>query len=273
MNSGDALACSGLFEPIRPLLKEIGPQPDELILNALSSARGIGTGSGQPVRFRPPRPDGLEYEQRIWLHGEVATRPGNPHDLFNALVWLTFPLTKAALNARHVRAVPGRNAARGRERDAMTHFDECGVIVVSAERGLLELMRSFQWKSLFWERRDDLRRQLRCFVVGHALYEQLQRPFRGLTGKAILYGEEEAWLERPLAAQVAAVDRRLADQLAAGAHGDPRHFQPLPLLGLPGVTPESESPAYYDDPWQFRAGRRQPTFPEPGRQPTARSGG
>ncbi len=31
---------------------------------------------------------------------------------------------------------------------------------------------------------------------------------------------------------------------------------PLPLMGLPGLTAESESAAYYDDHWQFRPGRR-----------------
>ncbi|HLO65211.1 MAG TPA: DUF3025 domain-containing protein, partial [Azonexus sp.] len=36
----------------------------------------------------------------------------------------------------------------------------------------------------------------------------------------------------------------------------PHDFQPLPLLGIPGVTPENENPAYYDDTWQFRPGRR-----------------
>jgi len=30
----------------------------------------------------------------------------------------------------------------------------------------------------------------------------------------------------------------------------------LPLLGIPGVTPENADPAYYDDTWQFRPGRR-----------------
>jgi len=31
----------------------------------------------------------------------------------------------------------------------------------------------------------------------------------------------------------------------------------LPLLGIPGVTPASIDPAYYDDTWQFRPGRRR----------------
>jgi hypothetical protein len=44
--------------------------------------------------------------------------------------------------------------------------------------------------------------------------------------------------------------------LKSGQYARPRDFQPLPLLGIPGVTPDSEDPAYYDDTWQFRPGRR-----------------
>ena len=36
----------------------------------------------------------------------VETRPGNRHDLFNALAWLAFPLSKAGLNARHAAQIP-----------------------------------------------------------------------------------------------------------------------------------------------------------------------
>jgi hypothetical protein len=44
--------------------------------------------------------------------------------------------------------------------------------------------------------------------------------------------------------------------LNAGRFTRPRDFQPLPILGIPGVVPENADPAYYDDAWQFRPGRR-----------------
>jgi hypothetical protein len=204
-----------------------------------------------------PRDDGLDYETRIWTCGEVATRAGNWHDFFNALVWLTFPGAKAALNARHAGAQSVPRVGRGRDRDAMTHFDECGVVVASSDTALLDLLRGCQWKELFWERRCDLGRTLRCFVFGHATYEHLLQPFRGLTAKAVLYDVPQDWLCRPLATQLLDIDRRLAGELAAGAYADPGTFHPLPLLGLPGVTPASETPAYFEDAWQFRPGRRR----------------
>lgn len=140
----------------------------------------------------------------------------------------------------------------------MTHFDECGVVVTSSEPALLDLLRGFQWKELFWGRRPDLGRALRCFVFGHATYEQLLQPFRGLTAKAVLYDVTRDWLYRPLDVQLEDIDRRLAGELAAGEYADPRAFHPLPLMGLPGVTPDSETAAYFDDDWQFRPGRRGP---------------
>jgi hypothetical protein len=224
-------------------------------LDFLNSQVEVQSGSGQRIVFVAPPDDGLGYETRIWRYGQVATRPGNWHDFFNALVWLTFPRAKAALNAGHAAAVES-HAGRGRDRDAMTHFDECGIVVVSSDPGLLTLLSDFRWKAFFWERRADLGQTLRCVVFGHATYESLLRPFRGLTAKALLYEMSPDWFSRPLASQLADIDQRLAGELAAGGHRDARALHPLPLMGLPGITADSESPAYYDDDWQFRPGRR-----------------
>lgn len=248
----------GLFAPLSPLFEQIPFAPDPGSLTFLSSTRDLRTHSGQRISFVPAPADGAAYEARIWASGEVATRPGNWHDFFNALVWFTFPLAKAALNARHAGARASQASRRGCARDAMTHFDECGAVVVSSDPTLLALVRDFQWSELFWGRRSDLGRRLHCFVFGHATYEQLLQPFRGLTAKAVLYEVTPAWLRGPLAAQVAAIDRRLAAELAAGEHLNPRAFHPLPLMGWPGVTPDSEIAAYYEDRWQFRPGRSRP---------------
>ena len=246
----------GLFAPLWPLLTRIPFAPDFASLDFLSSGLDLRTASGQHLSFVPPPLDGLAYETRIWVRGEVATRAGNWHDFFNALVWLSFPLSKAALNARHAGALAVQGTGRGSERDALTHFDECGVVVVSSDPSLLALLRNFEWRALFWERRDELGRALRCFVFGHATYEQLLRPFRGLTAKALLYEVSEDWLwRRPPLAQLADLDRRLAGELDGGLHLQPRAFHPLPLMGLPGVTLDSDSASYYDDQWQFRSGR------------------
>lgn len=198
----------------------------------------------------------MVYECRIWESGAVETRPDNWHDWFNALVWLTFPQTKIAISARHVRAMAPDGQVRGSERDALTHFDECGIVVLSSDPALLDLLRAFQWKTLFVERRAEVERRMRFFVFGHATYEALLKPFRGLTAKAVLHEVDAAWLQMPVAAQLVAVDALLAADLSSGRYTRPRDFQPLPILGIPGVVPENADPAYYDDTWQFRPGRR-----------------
>jgi len=245
----------GLFAPLAPLLETIPFVPDLTALNLLAARRDLRNQAGQRVSFILPPTDRLDYETRIWRNGAVATRPDNWHDFFNALVWLSFPLTKAALNARHAGLLMQDAAARGRERDAMTHFDECGVVVLAGDPALLDLLRRFAWRSLFWERRTDLAGSMRCLVFGHATYEQLRQPFRGLTAKAVLYEVSPSWFSRPLVTQLAEVDRRLAAEFAAGCYPHPRSFQPFPLMGLPGVTPANETASYYDDRWQFRPGR------------------
>jgi len=137
----------------------------------------------------------------IWENGEVETRPDNWHDFFNALVWLSFPQTKIAISAAHVRAMQAPGEKRTNERDILTHFDECGVVVLSSQPELLDLLREFRWKELFVERRAEVVRSMRFVIFGHATYEQLLKPFRGLTAKAVLYPVSEHWLSMAMQAQ------------------------------------------------------------------------
>lgn len=256
MTSGLFPPYPPLFFPIAPWLDRLPGRPDAGAVARLAEAAGLQTESGRPLRFVPPRDDGLGYEMRIWERGEVETRPDNWHDFFNALVWLAFPCAKGALNARHLREMAAAGEGRGLPRDAMTHFDECGLVVAAQDESLLDLLRDFQWKALFWERRAEVREAVQFFVFGHATYEQLLAPFRGLTAKAVLYPVTDGWLARPLAERLADLDARLAADLANGLYASPRELQPVPLLGIPGVTRASESAEYYDDTWQFRPGRR-----------------
>lgn len=256
-----SLYASPLFNPLRPWLDRLPQMPDASAVAELAEQFPIHAANGQRVRFVPPRPDGLVYECRIWESGEVETRPNNWHDFFNALVWLGFPQTKIAVSAAHMRAMQAPGEARGTTRDALTHFDECGIVVLASQPELLELLRGFQWKQLFVERRAEVMRCMRFVIFGHATYEQMLKPFRGLTAKAVLYEVSEAWLAMGDSEQLAAVDKLLAADLISGRYTRPRDFQPLPLLGIPGVTPDSEDPAYYDDTWQFRPGRRATAKP------------
>ncbi len=262
----DALAARPLFEPIAAWLRRFGgtAPPETAALNAALSSLATRprAASGVPLSFVPPGRRAAGYEERVYAKGEVETRPDNWHDFFNALAWLAYPRAKRVLNGRHHAAQQAQRAAghgeRGAVRDAVTQFDECGIVIVSASPALAGLIRVHEWKRLFCAHRVELAQAMRFFVFGHATWDQLRAPFVGLTAKAVFLDVEPAWLARSVAQQRADVDRRLAGIFSQpDAYARPRDFQPLPLLGIPGVVPENAAAAYYDDTRQFRPRRQE----------------
>jgi hypothetical protein len=222
------------------------PAIDEL--NAQAAARGLVSGGGAPLRFAAPPGDGLNYELRIRDTGLVATRPGNTHDLLNAQAWLDFPLTKAALNRMHCEQLAAQqDSLRSPLRDALTLLDESGLIITCDDPALAALLRGFKWKSLFWEHRDDVLRCMRFAVLGHALAEKLHAPYKGITAHALIIDAPPDTPREVLDARVAA---------AVPVFASTRDLAPVPVLGIPGWTPDSEDPVYYDDSMHFRPGRR-----------------
>lgn len=255
--SADARWAAPLFAPLRHWLEQLPTAPQTAALDELLVRHPLSADDGRPIRFVPPHADGLAYECRVWERGEVETRPDNWHDFFNALIWLSFPRSKRALTAAHVAAMKPAGVPRGTVRDVLTHFDECGLVVLATQPELLDLLRGHRWQELFVDRRQAVRDGMRFIVFGHATYEQLLRPYRGLTAKAVLYTVDQSWLTLPDAALNAVLDARLAADIAAGAWARPGALQPVPLLGIPGVTPDSEDPAYYADAGQFRPLRQR----------------
>jgi len=177
--------------------------------------------------------------------------------LFNALVWMTFPATKAAINGRHYESLKTQSGARRSPvGDALTMFDEDGTVVLSADMELLELLRRFRWKELFWKRRDAVRAGMGFLLFGHAMYEKALDPFVGMTAKSILLHVPRATLSLENNALNEAVDRRVAayvrnsNKLRRG-----RSLAPLPILGIPGWWPHNQTGSFYDDTSYFRSGR------------------
>jgi DUF3025 family protein len=238
--------------------------PDHDELNRLHGAGGgpAANALGLPVRFVPaaasaPR-DAPDYEAGILASGEVPTRSRNWHDLFNALAWLTFPRTKAALNLRHCLARGARppGAARGRVEDALTGFDESGIVVACADEALARLLLGFRWKELFWFRREAVRSRMGFFGFGHGLCEQALDPFVGMTGKGILVRVTEEFFGAPLEARLELLDGTLAAVVSdPGALLSARELAPVPLLGVPGWWPPNETESFYDNTAYFRPGR------------------
>jgi hypothetical protein len=208
-------------------------------LNREAEARGLRTENGIPVRFVPPAAKDAYYEVKVYRSGEVETRPDNVHDFFNALAWLAFPQAKARLNALHAAEIPREGGQRGRLRDLLTIFDEGGAVVQCDELALLDLLRNFEWKKLFWDNRDRVRKAMRIVVFGHAVMEQALKPWPGITCKAIV---------APAGADADVATRAWLGALQPGA--SPRDLATLPIFGYPGWAVQDE--AFYADTRYFR---------------------
>lgn len=245
-------ADQALHAPLLPWLTDGVPEIDEL--NRQAHRLSIRSGGGQPLVFAAPEAGSEGYEARLFQHGIVETRPDCWHDLFGALVWLTFPRAKAALNRRHFATLAQDQAARqrGPVRDALTQFDECGLIVLCADDSLWLGIRAHRWQEVFVGRRAEVKSKLGFLLFGHGSYDALRSPFAGLCAKAWPLKVSADLLATPLAQQIAFADTALADHFENTADLLSRHWQPIPLLGIPGVTPASEDPAYYADTRQFR---------------------
>ncbi len=248
-----------LLAPLRLHAGAEADWPSSAALQSRIDAAGLCVASGLQLRLVGAGGQG-SYERRLHQTGELEFRERNWHDWFNLMVWFLYPRAKAALNARHCAAwSDDRSGGRGAVRDALTLFDESGLVVLSDDPGLLALIRNFEWKTLFCARRGDCLKRLRVLPFGHALCEKALAPYRGITGHALLFevGTRTLELEEPvlLATIDSELARRIADPLALASTRD---LSPLPLLGIPGWCADNDDPAYYDDTRQFRRGRRLP---------------
>ena len=257
------LLASPAFATLAPLIEQLPEDhfPTLAQLNRMCDEREVVSGSGVPVEFVPQEAKTDEpYETRVYARGKVLTRSRNWHDLFNALVWITFPRSKAAINRHHYRELLARQGEglRGTPRDVLTLFDEGGVIVASSEPELGALLREFQCKELFWQRRAEVIESMRFYVFGHSIYEKALQPYKGITAKTVIFDLPPRELERPVPQQIATLDARLAKYFGdPKALGATETLAPLPVLGIPGWTADNEDERYYDDTQHFRPGRRQ----------------
>jgi len=263
-----ALLQSTLFVPLHPVIFKLaaGAFPTLADLNALLDLQStlITVQSGRRLKFVEQRVGRLafeaQYEPLCYLTGEVQTRKDNWHDLLNALVWLTYPGAKAAINARHysalTSAVPEISSGRGAVRDTNTLLDESGVIVVYADEGLAGLLQHFQWTELFWQQREQVKTTMDFYLFGHGLYEKALNPYIGMTGQGLLLAVEPVYFSWTAEKRRAHLDSRLADYLANPKHCvRTRELSPVPLLGIPGWSADNNCAGYYLNTAYFRPGR------------------
>jgi hypothetical protein len=199
------------------------------------------------------------------------------HDLFNALVWLAFPRTKARLNALQAAAIAraGVGARRGALRDAATLFDENAALAVLREPGLRAAWRRHDWPAIFGVGRPSPAWERAPVIFGHALLDKLRAPYKAACAHAWLLdaplaasgdgppgaAAPQVGVGRAAAGPAAAPDglRDLDDAVAAGLDEtlSREAYVPLPVLGVRGWWPANADPAYYDDPAVFRPAPRR----------------
>lgn len=226
--------------------------PDLARLNAWALDAQLALPDGKPIRFDDAVPGGaLDYEFAVAHDGIVRVRRGHWHDALNALVWLAFPKTKAALNARHVRdrasATPN---ARSRGRDAATLLDESGLILACGSPELAQLLCERAWRALFDARRDAVAHTMQPFAIGHGMLVKLLAPFRAITARTLILLIDPSTLPEGAAGHVR------VDEAAARAIGDaalrPEVLPPLPVAALPAWDSEGLGARLFDDRLVFR---------------------
>ena len=260
---------SPLLAPLHPVISifEDDYFPSIEVCNALLDKQrpSITVQQGQPLRFVKQalgkQSFESQYEPRCYLKGEVQMREANWHDLLNALVWLTFPKSKAAINALHYHALTNvvvnrTSSQRGVVRDVNTLLDESGVIVVCSDTELEKLLRSFQWQELFWQRREHVKSNMGFYIFGHGLYEKALSPYIGMTGQGVVLSVAQSFFAWTLPQQLAYIDDCLAKNLNEPSHyANTCDLAPVPLLGVPGWHQENENQLFYSNANYFRAGR------------------
>lgn len=201
---------------------------------------------------------GEYYEQIIYQHLHIPTRPDNWHDLFNGLVWLQFPRSKKLLNELHMADIAefGLNP-RTKRRNHLTHFDECGVVIAiehdSEHPPIAELLQQHAWSTAFVDHRQCWGQSVHHFMFGHANLEMLLKPFIGLTGKWLAINVAPGFSALRQAEQLKLVDEQLYRLIASDIFlNSAKPLYPMPLLGLPGIDKANELASFYANSDYFR---------------------
>ena len=237
---------------LKPLAGSEFPSCDQL--NA-GLPEGLTSDGGSTIRFVPSNQlADTGYEHRIYTTGQVSTRPGCWHDLFNALVWMRFPRIKTAMNALHYQALSKQSGgSRGRLRDALTLFDECGVIVFSDQQIVLTALTERRWNDAFLV--ENFQSSVQLVVCGHAMLEKYLKPYKSMTAKALLVAVDADFLSLSRRDQLIDLDNKIARQIRnRNLLADPACLSPLPLAGVPGwwSNDEQNNGNFYDDIHVFR---------------------
>ena len=251
------------FDPDLPYWQDYLPFLRQLESGAFPGCRELNdllppdlkSAGGHAIRFVDSELlDDEPYEHRIYTTGQVSTRRDSWHDLFNALVWMRYPGIKTAINSLHYHAGAQRKCGRrGRLRDALTLFDECGVIVFSDRPDLLGALAERRWTDAFLA--DAFGKSVGLSICGHAMLEKYLSPYKSMTAKVLLLHVDPGCMRLSRNEVLKWIDRKIATEMLNGrVLNEPACLSPLPLAGIPGWWPadEQRSKSFYKDLQVFR---------------------
>ena len=228
-----------------------------------AAERGLCNHRGDRLRFveQSDLPAGLAYEAFISATGGVPTRT-NLHDFFNALVWLTYPGAKAALNAIQASEIvrlaqpltsgTAVGGTRGTLRDRATIFDENAALLLSCDPALEQALRDHQWQEALLERRAAFGIACEVRLFGHALMEKLTNPYMAITAHVWVLEVAPDFFRLQEPEKRICIDALLGKRLQQGLLTTVS--TPLPVLGVPGWW-QGQDAAFYAQTSVFRPKR------------------
>lgn len=193
------------------------------------------------------------YEQDVYLRKNVCTRINNWHDFFNNVTWILYPKTKWAIIQRSTQENINKppQQVRTKRQNLLAHFDECGMVLCSAEPDLFNYVKTFSWKNFFLE--PDLVLRAWPLIFGHGLFEKANKPYIGMTGKVIFLQVEPMFFDLSIEQRLSFIDDQLSAWiLHADFPDDPKALHPFPMLGWPKWHAQNTDPAFYDNRNYFR---------------------
>jgi hypothetical protein len=203
------------------------------------------------------------YENVIAYKQQIPTRADNWHDFLNAMVWMKFPLAKTKISELHARDIAAHGLVpRTPRRDRLTHFDECGVLLLIKQADIndvqpfIRALSTHQWNDVFIRYESFWNRAVKPCLFGHATMEMLLSPFIGLTAKWLAIVVDDDFDEMTNAQQREHIDLQLALTLEKNQGFTSKDvLRPLPILGIPGWT-SNQNDEFYRNTDYFRAQRK-----------------
>ncbi|CAI8191581.1 MAG: Uncharacterised protein [Glaciecola sp. HTCC2999] len=237
-------------------LTELTHWPDVRVLNDIVPGPYTYIDNPMPSTQEALRLSNLGYEGYIAETASIPTRK-NWHDVFNACIWHQYPHSKQRLNQLHIEYIQQFGLhPRGNVRDNITHFDECGMLIVHAEGSRIpEMLQQHHWQDAFVNHRSVWGSEVQAFMFGHANLELLLAPHIGLTAKWVAIEVPMGFFKQDPVLQVRLLDALLVQRLERSFFK--QKLPPIPYLGIPGWWNQQDE-SFYSNTDHFRPKRAHP---------------